>query len=165
MWVVLKFDRKRLNFLKEDFNRKLGKDCVFYDPKMLIQKFKGNKLSKIEFNVLGNYLFCFHKNFSVSNLYNELNFCRGLKYFLDGCFQCQREINDFIIKCKSLENKEGYITSNLLNLHENKKYIFSSGPFTEKIFKIINLQKNKIDILMGNLKTTINKEKFLFKPI
>ena len=40
MWVVLKFDRKRLNFLKEDFNRKLGKDCVFYDPKMLIQKFK-----------------------------------------------------------------------------------------------------------------------------
>ena len=165
MWVVLKFDRKRLNFLKEDFNRKLGKDCAFYDPKMLIQKFKGNKLSKIEFNVLGNYLFCFHKNFSVSNLYNELNFCRGLKYFLDGCFQCQREINDFIIKCKSLENKEGYITSNLLNLHENKKYIFSSGPFTEKIFKIINLQKNKIDILMGNLKTTINKEKFLFKPI
>ena len=136
MWVVLKFDRKRLNFLKEDFNRKLGKDCVFYDPKMLIQKFKGNKLSKIEFNVLGNYLFCFHKNFSVSNLYNELNFCRGLKYFLDGCFQCQREINDFIIKCKSLENKEGYITSNLLNLHENKNIFFLLDLLQKRFLKL-----------------------------
>ncbi len=165
MWVVLKFDKKKLNFLKEDFNKKLGKDCIFYTPKMQIQKFKGNKLSKTEFNILGNYLFCFHKNFVISNVYNDLNFCRGLKYFLNGCFQSQREINNFIMKCKSLEGKGGYITSNLFKLYENKKYIFSSGPFAEKIFKIINLQKNKIDILMGNLKTTINKEKFLFKPI
>ena len=39
------------------------------------------------------------------------------------------------------------------------------GPFTEKIFQIINLQKNKIRILMGNIKTTINNKDFLFSPI
>ena len=29
-------------------------------------------------------------------------------------------------------------------------------PFTDKIFKLISLQKNKIKILMGNLSTSIN---------
>ena len=31
----------------------------------------------------------------------------------------------------------------------------------EKIFKIINLQKNKIDIVLGNIKTSINKKNIL----
>ena len=48
---------------------------------------------------------------------------------------------------------------------KNKIYKFSSGPFTNKIFKIIALNKNKIDILMGNIKSTINKKNFLFEPI
>ena len=47
----------------------------------------------------------------------------------------------------------------------DKYYKFSSGPFTDKIFKIIELQKNKIDILMGNIKTKIKKKEFLFTPL
>ena len=47
----------------------------------------------------------------------------------------------------------------------NKIYKFTWGPFTQKIFKIINLNKDKIDILIGNIKTRINKKKFLFKPV
>ncbi len=165
MWVILKFDKKKFNLLKEDFNKKLGKDCIFYNPKMKIQKFKGNKLSKMEFNILGNYIFCFHKNLETKNIYNNLQFCRGLKYFLNGCTYSQNEIKGFIEKCKSLEDNNGYIVNNLFRLYENRNYKFSSGPFAERIFKIINLQKNKIDILMGNIKTTINRQNFLFKPI
>ena len=33
------------------------------------------------------------------------------------------------------------------------------------IFKIINFRKNEIDILMGNLKTKVNRQKFLFYPV
>ena len=33
--------------------------------------------------------------------------------------------------------------------------------FQKKIFKIINLQKNKIDILMGNLKINIKNKNFI----
>ena len=53
----------------------------------------------------------------------------------------------------------------LYPLDLNKDYQFTSGPFVEKIFKIINLQKNKIDIYIGNLKTTIKNKEFLFKTI
>ena len=34
--------------------------------------------------------------------------------------------------------------------------------FTDKIFKIIRLQKNKLDILMGNLKTTVEKKESIY---
>lgn len=165
MWTVLKFDKKKLSLLKEDLTKKLGKDFILYNPKIKIQKFKKNKLTDIEFNILGNYIFCFHKNFNKENIFNNLQFCRGLKYFLNGQHESQLEIKEFIKKCKSLEDKRGYISKTLFELIINSSYEFSSGPFAEKIFKIINLQKNKIDILMGNIKTTINKQKFLFKPV
>ena len=47
----------------------------------------------------------------------------------------------------------------------NKKYQFSSGPFTNKIFQIISLQKNKINILLGNVRTSVKKEDFIFYPV
>ena len=34
----------------------------------------------------------------------------------------------------------------------------------QTIFQIINLQRNRIKILMGNIKTTIKKKEFLFTP-
>ena len=64
-----------------------------------------------------------------------------------------------MLPCKSSE-KDGYLSYNFYKLNLNGKYKFTTGPFVEKIFQIINMQKNKIDILMGNLKTTIKKKSF-----
>ena len=89
---------------------------------------------------------------------------RPLKYFLEGSTLFQREIEKFISKCKSLENEAGYLSNDLYELNANSKYKFSSGPFAEKIFKIMQLQKNKIDILIGDFKATISKEKYSFYP-
>ena len=166
MWTILKYDKKKYHFLKIDFLKKLGNDFIFYQPKIKIQKINKNKLRKIEFDILGNYIFCFHKNFqNIDKTINYLKYCRGLKYFLNGCGQSQNEIKKFINKCKTLEDDQGFISETLFELNKNSSYKFSNGPFVEKIFKIIDFQKNKINILLGEVKTTINKKDFLFSPI
>ena len=165
MWAVIKFDKKNFHLLKEDFLKKIGKEFIIYRPKILIQKYKNNKLINKEVDLLGNYLFCFHKNFCKKSTINQLEFSRGLKYFLNGFIELQQDIQNFVEKCKNLEDGKGYISESLFEININSNYKFFSGPFTEKIFKIINLQKNKIDILIGNLKTTINKKEFLFTPV
>jgi len=165
MWTIIKFDKKKLSSLKKDFTKKLGKDFVIYSPKLFIQKYKNNKLTNKEFNLLGDYLLCFHKDFQNPTTINKLKFCRGLKYFLSGFIQSQNEIENFVNRCKKSENDGGYLSTNFYQLHINSKYRFATGPFAERIFQIINLQKNRIDILMGNIKTTIKKKEFLFNPV
>jgi len=165
MWTIIKVDRKNLEFLKEEFKKKLGKNVIIYSPKLLIQKYKKNKLTGKELNLLGDYFFCFHEKFKSQETFSLLKFTKGLKYFLDGFNQSQEEIETFIQKCKQSEDKKGYLTQNFFELCKNSSYKFTSGPFSEKIFKIINLQKNKIDILLGSIKTTIKNKEFSFIPL
>lgn len=165
MWTIIKADLKNLEFLKNEFRKKIGNDVKIYSPKLLIQKYKKNKLIGKELYLLGDYLFCHHAKFKKNETINLLKFTRGLKYFLSGFTQSQKDIERFINKCKEAENKKGYLTQSFYELYKNNNYKFASGPFAEKIFKIINLQKNKIDILLGNIKTTINKKEFSFIPL
>ena len=165
MWTIIKFDKKNLSLLKYDLKKKLGNDTKIYIPKLKIQKYKNNKLVNKEVNLLGDYLFCFHEDLKLNNSLNNLKFSRGLKYFLEGFKESQKDIELFISKCKNSENKDGFLSRNFFDLDVSKKYKFSSGPFADKIFKIIKLQKSRIKILMGNLKTTIKEEEFLFTPI
>ena len=165
MWTIIKFDKKNLETLKKDFKEKLGDGFTIYNPKFCIQRYKKNKLVNKEFHLLNDYLFCFHKNFDNPQIINRLKYTKGLKYFLDGFNHSQEEIKKFIQKCKSLENSKGYLSQNFFEAHINSRYKFSSGAFIDMIFKIIDLQKNKINILLGNIKTTINKDEFLFNPL
>ena len=164
MWTIIKVEKKKISFLNNELKNKLGDESVIYAPKLLIKTFKKNKLHHKEYEILGDYLFCYHKNFNEKNFLKQLNFIKGVKYFLNGFQVCQNEIIKFIDRCKNLEDKSGYISQNLYEEKINKYYTFSSGPFIHEIFKIVQLQKNKIDILMGNLKTTINKKEYIFKP-
>ena len=165
MWVVVKFDKKNFHLLKGDFKKKIGTSYIIYRPKILIQKYKNNKLINKEIDILGDYLFCFHKNFNKKSIVTQAQFSRGLKYFLEGFSGFQIDIKNFIERCKKLEDKKGFISQSLFEININTKYKFTSGPFAEKIFKIISFQRNKINILMGSLKTTISKKEFLFNPI
>ena len=165
MWAVIKFNKKNFNIFKQDIKKNLGKDVEIYTPKLLIKKFRKRKIVNIEFELLGDYLFCFHNNFAKQETLDKLKFTRGLKYILGGFLYSQNDIKNFIYQCKKEENSNGYLNHNFIKLLENTKYKFSSGPFSEKIFKIINLQKNKIDILLGNIKTTIKKKEFIFTPL
>ena len=165
MWAIIKFDKKKLDLLKEDLKKKLGQNCKFYLPKLIFKNFKKNKLVKKEFNLLGNYIFCFHKKLADKKIINNINYSRGLKLILKGFYGSQNEICKFIEKCKISEDSRGYISDEFYELKINSDYQFFSGPFANSIFKIVELQKNKINVVIGNLKTTIKKKEFLFQPI
>ena len=164
MWTILRFDKRRISFLKKDFQEKLGKDIILYAPKLLIEKNEKNKITKKEFDLLGDYIFLYHKKINQLML-NNLRFSRGLKYFLEGFLSSQKEIELFINKCKALENEKGYISQNLFEIVENEKYKFLSGPFRSEIFKILEVQKNKINVLIGNFKTYIKTKDYIFLPV
>ena len=165
MWAILKYNKKKIESLKKDFSKKLGNDFIIYYPKSIFQKYKNNVWINKEFNLLGDYLFCFHKKFTYKEIINNLKFSRGLKCFLGGFVQSQEEIQSFIEKCKKYENKRGYLSHEFFEMNIDSQYKFFSGPFANTIFKIIQSQKNKINILMGNIKTTINKKEFFFRPL
>ena len=40
MWTIIKFDKKKLDFLKKDFTKKLGKDFIIYNPNYLYKNIK-----------------------------------------------------------------------------------------------------------------------------
>ena len=164
MWIVIKYDRKKLNTLKHELKLKLGFDCVFYSPKILIQKFYKNKVINKEYEILGDYIFCSHIKLKDNEVINSLNFLKGLKYILEGFKNSQKEIEEFINKCKSLENKNGLISGSIYEEKINTNYVFLKGPFANSIFKIVEIQKSRLNVLIGNIKTTINKKNLLFRP-
>ena len=100
MWTIIKVDLKNLEFLKKELKKKIGNDVKIYSPKFLIQKYKKNKLIGKELNLLGDYLFCHHIKFESNEIINMLKFTKGLKYFLNGFSQSQKDIEKFIYKCK-----------------------------------------------------------------
>ena len=132
MWVVIKFERKNFFFLKSNLEKKFGKDCEFYIPKLLFQRHTKKKWEKKEFNLLGDYLFCFD-----TKIIKTMNYVKGLKYILQGFKHSQNEIKKFIEKCKGSEDIDGYISEQFYDLEINSNYKFFSGPFLNFVFKII----------------------------
>jgi len=164
MWAVLKVNTKELYLLKEDLKKKLNSDFVLYAPKVTFDVFNKNIKKKKEIYLLGDYVFCFSKKFEDSSYLRTIQFCRGLKKIMEGIRISQSDIIKFINRCKNYEIKTGIVSLHFYEVKENKKYKFGSGPFTSQIFKVINIQKDKIKLLMGNLKISINKQKYLFNP-
>ena len=164
MWAILKYDKKYLGLLQNELTKKLGSNTKFYLPKFKLQIQKKSKLQDKVFYLLGDYLLCDSSELKNRNIINEINFCKGLKYFLNINDYSQNEINNFVEKCKFNEDKDGYITQTFFSLSKNKNFKFLSGPFANMIFKIIKFNCNKIKILMGKYETEVNIKKYIFSP-
>ena len=165
MWAILKIDENYLNLFKNDFKKVIGSEIEIYSPKYLIQNFSKNKLKFKEIKLLGNYFFCFHKRFKNSNFFNHIKYIKGFNSSVPGYIETQKEIIEFVSNCKKFENKEGFIKNNFFNLNLNRIYKFRSGIFTNKIFEIMKFQKNKIDLMIGDLKVNVKKVNFLAQPV
>ena len=165
MWLVLKYDKKNFELLKQDFLKNLDCNLELYSPKVLYQVYQNNTLVTKQSFLLGNYLFCYHEKFSNLDTIKILKFSRGLKYILSGFLKAQDEIKNFINHCKKYEDKNKFITANFFEIHKDKKYVFKSGPFTRMFFEIIEVNRDKFKILMGKSATIIDKNKYLIEPI
>tara|TARA_Y100000590_G_scaffold299675_1_gene337925 strand:- start:10072 stop:10566 length:495 start_codon:yes stop_codon:yes gene_type:complete len=164
MWIVAKYDKKKANFFLDDLKKKLKDKVVIYNPKVKIEKFYKKKLISKEFNILGDYIFCFNPKFANQKILDNLQFTKGLKYFLSGFYKSQKEIKDFIKKCKKSENENGFISADFFDIELNKKYKFNNGPLLNLIFQVVEIQKTKFKVIMGDKIATIEKG-FLFSPL
>lgn len=162
MWAILKVDLKNKILMDRDLRKKLGTDLKFYSPKLNIQIFRKNKIVNKCIPLLGDYVFYFHKKFSNSKIATNLRYVKGLKFFIYGHEFYQKEIELFITRCKSLENKKGFISQNFLKLNFNKFYKLKSGILANKIFELVEFQKNKIKILVNGLKIKTNQNNLIF---
>ena len=166
MWIVLKYKSNEFNHLREDLKIKLGELPTIYKPKIKYQKIIRKKTLFIEQDILNDYLFCYHKKFENYKALNLLNNLKGLKYFLKGSFSDQDEIVHFINHCKLHQGKDGCLKQSFFDYSNIKKGKFLSGPFTNMIFEVIENQKNKLKVLIGNVTTAGSKNSsYLYRSI
>tara|TARA_Y100000590_G_scaffold469438_1_gene656997 strand:- start:6140 stop:6640 length:501 start_codon:yes stop_codon:yes gene_type:complete len=165
MWVVAKIKKKEIETFKKDLIKKSGYGIEFYSPKIEYHQFFKNKTRRLEKLALENYVFCYSKNFNSSVFLNKLKFTKGLEYFLNGYYENQDEMINFIQYCKCSENDKGYLSQSFFKTTITNKAKFISGPFTDMIFEIIKRQKNKLKIIVGNVVMTVSdNSNYLYRP-
>ena len=165
MWIVAKYKKKDFNNLTNDIQKVFGRESIVYRPKILIEKFKNNKLIETELDLINDYIFIFNQSFNKEYSLMKLSYAKGIKYILNNSPFNQKDLEEFVSNCKNFESKNGYITQDFFNFFEFKKFKFASGPFANFIFECINQTKNKIKILIGKKTFIINKNKYLYFPI
>ena len=165
MWTVIKIDQNLSSLFKKDFEKKIGSELIIYSPKYLVQYFKKNKLNFKEIKLLNNYVFCFNSNFKNLNFLNTIKYLKGFKSCIPGHLETQKEIVQFITKCKNSENSSGYIQNSFFNISSKNNYKLKTGVFNNKIFEIMKFQKNRIEMMIGNLKVSTKRKDFLAQPI
>tara|TARA_B100000941_G_scaffold253819_1_gene201674 strand:+ start:860 stop:1336 length:477 start_codon:yes stop_codon:yes gene_type:complete len=150
MWIIANINQFEL--FKKSIKKTVQSNTEIYFPKI---NFKNN--SKIFKNLLGNYIFCFNKNFNSNNI-RTLKYTKGLNYFLENSLLNQKEIKTFVKFCKSFEDKRGVLMSSFFLSITTKKYEFLNGPLKNILFKIRDIKKNKIFAETMNKKIVFKKE-------
>ena len=83
MWIVVKYDKKKIGSLINELKVKFNNNLKIYNPKFKAKfRFK-NKTVENELSLLGDYLFCYHKNFNNPYFVNILKFTKGVKNLKD----------------------------------------------------------------------------------
>ena len=159
MWIVAKINNKEFNTFKNALITKLHITPEVYSPKILIDSLIKKKLHKRKKFILGDYIFLKHEKFSDKRTLNLLKYSRGLDMILPFFETSQNEIINFIKRCKENENKFGYLSQNFFDLILNKNIEFNSGPFTRFVGQLVEIQKNKIKVLVRNYLVTVNSRK------
>ena len=165
MWIIAKYKFNELNILKRKLRDILGNDPKYFIPKIKYTKIVKKKFITFQKSILEGYLICYHYKFESRNILNILRYTNGISYILDGFKNNQKDIFEFVNKCKKFEDDKGFLTQGFFDKTNFNSAKFISGPFTNLFFNILSDQSDKIEVLMGKYKTTISKKsELLYKP-
>ena len=165
MWIIIKFKPNQFHALEKEFKKKLEIEPKFFFPKLNLQRIKKNKLISYASPLLGDYIFCFHPKFNNENILRYVNHFRGVKFLLNGFKNYQKDILNFIDRCKKCEDENGYIKQTFFNFVAVEKIKFLSGPFTNIIFKVLKRQKDSMQVFDGNVNVSFSAERYLFEAV
>ena len=163
-WIVVKYKKNKLNEFKNDLQNKIGDNIRFYFPKVKYMFLKKNKKIFKELNLLDDYMFVNHDKFSEIKNLKLIEYCRGLKIILKSFITNQTKISDFINKCKKHEIN-GSISNSFMQDINKSEFVFLTGPFYKKIFKIISRKNNYLEASINNFKLKIKNDSLIFKNI
>ena len=86
------------------------------------------------------------------------------EYFFDA--KIKKDIPNFIKLCKTHEDEQGYIKNSFFKNIINQEGKFLNGVFFNKTFNLIEKEKNKIQVIVGNIKISISdKSNFNYSTI
>jgi hypothetical protein len=156
MWIVAKIKPKQQSIFIDSINRSLKDKTEIYFPRIVVKNDKKEKIA----NLLGTYIFCFNKSFNSEKILKAFQYIKGLNYFLTNSLSNQKDLNKFINSCKSFENSKGILDSSFFLNFSSKNFKFTDGPLKNLLFKILDVNKNKIFAEIGNnKKVTINNKR------
>ena len=166
MWIVIKFKKEKIQILKSEIIKKFGGKLDFYVPKIEIERMTSNKLrKKTSKYITDDYLFCKISSLYLNEVLLKIKHTVGVKYILDH-FQCsQKEIEEFIKKCKFHENENGNLKSSFFEIIEKSNIQFLNGPFINHIMKIVENNKKNFKVTLNNLNLSVKKKDILFQTV
>ena len=162
MWLVVKIKSKEFQLFKKSLIEKI-KNVEIYAPRYECSgKTKNKKIFKF---ILNSYVFIKSTSFNNDSSINKIKFTKGLQYLLEGYKNNQNQINSFIDYCKKNEDSKGNLNQTFfLNLSQST-YKFASGPFTNFVLNLLNINKNKVQAeCNGKLISFKNDMQFLLVP-
>ncbi len=152
MWIVIKIKKNSFDFFSKNLSNAMGSKLKLYYPIYCIDKKKNKHVTKKFYNLLGNYIFCYHPNFKDFNFVEKIKYIKGIDQILNSFKNDQFNIENFINFCKKNETKEGILNSNFFKNLISLRGKFLNGPFVNMIFDIVKKDKNILNLVIGNLK-------------
>ena len=116
------------------------------------------KINKKIKNILLNYFFIeIEEN---REILKKIKYTKGINQILEDSLYHQKPINDFIQFCKSEEDPKGYLGKKFFLKFLNTKGKFTSGPFKNIFFEVLEQNYKEIKVLLDNYKhpIVINKD-------
>ena len=117
------------------------------------------KINKKIKNVLLNYFFIeINEN---KEILKKIKYTKGINQILDDSLYHQKPINDFIQFCKSKEDPKGYLGKEFFLKFLKTKGQFTSGPFKNIFFEVLEQNHKELKVLLDNYKhpIVINKDR------
>ena len=158
MWVVLKIKKySELNIIIKSLTDLFGSSPKLCNPKVKTStRIKKNIIKDIF--LLEKYILIHHYKLSNQFYLNKIRYMRGIDYCLQGFKSCQNEIYKFVQRCEKYQDNLGYVNSDFFNLSEGMDIRFSKGPFVNFVSKIVEIQKKKLKMLVGNYSIYLEKK-------